>query len=97
VCVRVDALGEVDNAEVGIENRTHIETRLRFLESHMGQELHKNFKKDKPKAFTKHAAAPSYNTESDMVIPKLNQTFVSSKKKDVKEDEEEPKKKKVKA
>jgi len=105
LCIRVDALGESENAEIGTECREYIEKRLKFLESTVGQENDQNFKKGKPKTFSKPSGG-SYNPESDFsALPKLSETFVASKKKDLnggkKQDLEEEetqvtKKKKVK-
>jgi len=108
VCIRVDALGESENAEIGTECRSYIEKRLAFLESHIGQDLSsQNFKKGKPKTFAKPAGG-TYNPESDLAVPvpKLSSTFVASKKKTVsdspkpeleEEEAQHTKKKKVKA
>jgi nucleolar protein 58 len=84
VCIRVDALGEAeDNATVGAECREYIEKRLKFLESNIGHEGESNFKKGKPKTFSKPAGG-TYNPESDFAIPavpKLSESFVASKRK----------------
>jgi nucleolar protein 58 len=86
VCIRVDALGESENAEIGVECREYIEKRLKFLESNIGQDSSQNFQKGKPKTAPRPAGG-SYNPESDFTskpLPKLSETFVASKTKDAK-------------
>lgn len=83
VCIRVDALGESEGANVGEECKEYIEKRLKFLEANMNQqEGGNNFKKAKPQA--QHRGRGSeYNAEADFTpgaLPKLSDTFVKSKK-----------------
>lgn len=37
LCIRVDALGESENSEVGIESKDYIERRIGFLENEGGE------------------------------------------------------------
>lgn len=83
VCIRVDALGESEDANVGEECKTYIENRLKFLEANMNQqEGGNNFKKPRPQ--TQHRGKGSeYNAEADFTpgsLPKLSDTFVKSKR-----------------
>jgi nucleolar protein 58 len=91
VCIRVDALGESDNASVGEECKTYIESRLKFLEANMNQqEGGSNFKRAKPQAQHRPRGG-DYNAEADFsmegAVPKLNTSFVPSKRGAVKEPE----------
>lgn len=53
LCIRCDALGEDEEAELGIESKSYIEKRLRFLEHQAGN---KNFE-IKPKYTTSGTGA----------------------------------------
>jgi len=102
VCIRVDALGETENAEIGVECKTYIENRLKFLENNVGGTT--DFKKGKPKTYSK-PSGESYNAATDFTmsaVPKLNQSFVKRKAEADNEDNDEvedhsTKKKKVKS
>jgi len=81
VCIRVDALGESENAEIGDQCKEYIEKRLRFLEANVGADNGANVKRPPPRA--QHGArGGSYNAEADFsvggALPKLNQTFVAA-------------------
>lgn len=91
VCIRVDALGESEDANVGEECKTYIENRLKFLEANMNQqEGGNNFKKPRPQ--TQHRGKGSeYNAEADFTpgaLPKLSDTFVKSKRENKNQDDE---------
>jgi nucleolar protein 58 len=78
VCIRVDALGESENAEIGTQSRTYLESRVKFLESNASQTEGAVSKKP----YAKPAYKPrdgDYNTEGDFslgVVPKLQSSFV---------------------
>jgi nucleolar protein 58 len=107
VCIRVDALGESENAEVGQECKTYVEKRQKFLENNINQQDGgAGFKKGKPQSHHREQAG-GYNAESDFSLgrlPKLQQTFVpaaSTKRKaqdedDVQDAEKDASKKKKK-
>lgn len=92
VCIRVDALAESENTEVGQQCRDYIENRLKFLEANVNQQEGGNFRR--PVAAATHKAkGASYNAESDFALggalPKLSSTFVSSKRAAKAEDDVE--------
>jgi nucleolar protein 58 len=87
VCIRVDALGESEDANIGEECKTYIESRLKFLEANMNQQDGgNNFKKPRPQ--TQHRGKGSeYNAEADFTpgsLPKLSDTFVKGKRENAK-------------
>jgi len=91
VCIRVDALGESEDATVGEECKTYIEKRLKFLEANVNnQDGGNNFKRAKPQ--TQHKGrGGEYNAEADMSlgpIQKLSSNFVAAKRKPVNDDGE---------
>ncbi|KAJ2401330.1 Nucleolar protein 58, partial [Coemansia sp. RSA 2530] len=109
IAVRVDALGDTDAAEVGIEGRVKIENRLRQLEGRFAAKAARVDRTKVPatpldKKFERMQVA-SYNTASDAVAVKAEKPAVvkaSSEKKrkasddeesDASSDEEEEKKK----
>ena len=78
-------LGESENSAIGIESRTYIENRLKFLETNINNDaaLGQNYKRGAGKPAPR-ARPSAYNPESDITlqgIPKLNQTFVAGKRK----------------
>jgi len=83
VCIRVDALGESDNAQVGEDCKAYIESRLKFLEANVNQqEGGSNLKRPKPQA-QHRAHGGDYNAEADFSVgslPKLTSSFVPSKR-----------------
>jgi len=93
VCIRVDALGESENAEIGVESKNYIDNRLRFLENNLRlQDGGEAAKKGKQK-FQQRSGDGDYNTENDFSlgkVPKLSESFVKSGRKNAKgEDQEE--------
>lgn len=72
-------IGESENAQVGQDCKTYLESRLRFLESNLqGGEGGAPTKKAYAKASSK-SRGDDYNTESDFTLgtlPKLQQSFV---------------------
>ncbi len=42
LAIRVDALGEDDNAEIGLESRAKLEARVRQLEEGVVRKIHKS-------------------------------------------------------
>lgn len=68
LCIRCDALGEDEEAELGIESKTYLEKRLRFLEHQSGNTAFDN----KPKYTTSGSGAATslgqkeYNAGSDI-------------------------------
>jgi len=78
VCIRVDALGESENAEVGEQCKQYIESRLKFLEANVGQDTGANVKRAKPPV-QHRGRGGEYNAEADFsvgALPKLSSTFV---------------------
>jgi len=90
VCIRVDALAESENTEVGQQCREYIDNRLKFLEANVNnQEGGSTFKRPQQSAQHKPRGG-SYNAEADFsvgALPKLSSSFVSSKR-PAKDDEE---------
>jgi len=83
VCIRVDALGESENAEIGTECRNYIENRVKFLEANIGNEHEGPGQRRGPQKTFNRPVASTYNAESDFTlkgVPKLSSTFVASKK-----------------
>ena len=77
----LNLLGESENSVTGIECRTYIENRLKFLENNINNDaaLGQNYKKGAGKPAPRPRQS-SYNPETDITlqgVPKLNQTFVS--------------------
>jgi nucleolar protein 58 len=106
VCIRVDALAESENAEIGQECKTYLEKRLKFLENNL-HTAEGGAPSKKAMAKTSHRPrGEDYNTESDFnlgALPKLQQSFVSANAKrraddedDIQETEKEVTKKKKK-
>jgi nucleolar protein 58 len=80
VCIRVDALGESENAEIGDQCKNYIESRLKFLEANVGQDNGANVKRAKPQA-QHRGGRGEYNAEADFsmgALPKLSSTFVAA-------------------
>mmetsp|Transcript_82286 Transcript_82286/g.96280 ORF Transcript_82286/g.96280 Transcript_82286/m.96280 type:complete len:459 (-) Transcript_82286:180-1556(-) len=85
VCIRVDALGESEEAEIGEQCKEFVERRIKFLENGA---LHgdggKNFKKPHAKQDGgRRANGGGYEAETDFVmtgVPKIGQTFVKKRK-----------------
>ncbi|KAJ2893000.1 Nucleolar protein 58 [Coemansia aciculifera] len=89
IAVRVDALGDTDAAEVGIEGRVKIENRLRQLEGRFAAKAARVDRSKVPatpldKKFERMQVA-SYNTASDAVPVKAT----SEKKRKASDDEDE--------
>ncbi|KAJ2099477.1 Nucleolar protein 58, partial [Coemansia sp. S142-1] len=103
IAVRVDALGDTDAAEVGIEGRVKIENRLRQLEGRFAAKAARVDRSKVPatpldKKFERMQVA-SYNTASDAVAVKAEKPAAEKKRKasddeesDASSDEEEVKK-----
>ncbi|KAJ2063946.1 Nucleolar protein 58 [Coemansia sp. S146] len=96
IAVRVDALGDTDAAEVGIEGRVKIENRLRQLEGRFAAKAARVDRSKVPatpldKKFERMQVA-SYNTASDAVAVKAEkpvvEKVVSEKKRKASDDEE---------
>ncbi|KAF9190211.1 Nucleolar protein 58 [Haplosporangium sp. Z 767] len=94
--VRVDALGETDTAEIGIENRAKVEARLRTLEgrpaasSSADRKAAANAKGQKKHEFV---ASSSYNTATDATMTPVND---KKRKADSDDDSDEKSSKKTK-
>ncbi|KAJ2679646.1 Nucleolar protein 58 [Coemansia spiralis] len=92
IAVRVDALGETDSAEVGIESRVKIENRLRQLEGRFAAKAARADRAKTPstaqqKKFEKKDIA-AYNTASDAVVnPSSKKTASEEKKRKASDDE----------
>lgn len=74
LCVRVDALDENPNGEMGLEMKEYVQKRITYLESGRGDQF------DKPQAqqrtaFRPQGAASGYNQESDMQFVKGGKRF----------------------
>ncbi|KAK3844190.1 MAG: hypothetical protein J3R72DRAFT_522213 [Linnemannia gamsii] len=92
--IRVDALGETESPEIGIENRGKVEARLRMLEGHGGKPSGADRKAaGNAKGQKKHefVASSSYNTSTDATM-----TSPSSEKKRKADSDNEDSSKKVK-
>ena len=79
LCSRVDALGEDDDGQIGLDSREYIEKRMTFLEN-ASENAGKGGKPQKPKFVNKQENS-SYNMESDFTGGSLQKTFVSQKRK----------------
>ncbi|KAI8139299.1 hypothetical protein BJV82DRAFT_544710 [Fennellomyces sp. T-0311] len=98
IALRVDALGETETADIGIEGRTKVEARIRMLESGGNARANRDrssFKQSKFK-FNKPA---QYNAQSDAVMTEASEPTPApaspeapSKRKLEDSDDSEPKK-----
>ncbi|KAJ2469289.1 Nucleolar protein 58 [Coemansia sp. RSA 2322] len=97
IAVRVDALGDTDTAEVGIEGRVKIENRLRQLEGRFAAKAARADRSKVPatpldKKFERMQVA-SYNTASDAVVAKAEKPAVvqasNDNKRKASDDEED--------
>mmetsp|Transcript_5589 Transcript_5589/g.14311 ORF Transcript_5589/g.14311 Transcript_5589/m.14311 type:complete len:155 (+) Transcript_5589:859-1323(+) len=107
--IRVDALGDTDDASVGTEARAKVEARLRQLEGKvLASDAVTPAGKDAKKYAKPADAARAYSTDGDVVAKKKSKKSAEENgedkkkekkaKKEKKEDaEEKPKKKKKKA
>lgn len=67
LAIRVDALGDSENASVGIENRAKVEARIRVLEN--GNKVPSaNENSFKPRQYDRAGSVPQYNASSDIVL-----------------------------
>ncbi|KAF9106180.1 Nucleolar protein 58 [Mortierella sp. AM989] len=92
--IRVDALGETDTPDMGIENRGKVEARLRMLEGRSGnnnsgadRKAAGNAKNQKKHEFV---ASSSYNTSADVTMTSASES--DKKRKADSEDESSSKK-----
>lgn len=99
LAVRVDALGDSEDASIGIDARSKVEARLRQLEGKVlssegagakGKEQPAKYDKAKANGDAMATATKAYNADADTVVEK------KKKKKRDADDEEAPKKKKSK-
>ncbi|KAF9366978.1 Nucleolar protein 58, partial [Podila verticillata] len=97
--IRVDALGETDTPDVGIENRGKVEARLRMLEGRGGNNNSAADRKaaGNAKSQKKHefVASSSYNTATDATATKSSEKKRKAES-DSEEDESDKKSKKDK-
>lgn len=97
LCVRVDALGDTDGPEYGIEARAHLEQRIQNVEGGgVAQQsngiIDKSFKQEK---YTPTETPRAYNTASDVVDTEMADVKDEVKiKKEKKEKKKEKKKRK---
>ncbi|KAJ1962839.1 Nucleolar protein 58 [Dipsacomyces acuminosporus] len=97
IAVRVDALGESDTAEVGIDSRVKVENRLRQLEGRFAAKAARadraNGANNKtPKKFEKKEVS-SYNAASDVVMAPADASSSKKKRKASEDGEDEEKEK----
>lgn len=67
IALRVDALGETENADVGIEGRTKVETRIRMLENRANARVNRDKSSFKQEKF-QFKKSSTYNAENDAVM-----------------------------
>lgn len=67
IALRVDALGETENADVGIEGRTKVETRIRMLENRANARVNRDKSSFKQEKFQFNKSS-TYNAENDAVM-----------------------------
>ncbi|KAG0260809.1 Nucleolar protein 58 [Actinomortierella ambigua] len=98
ISIRVDALGETDTADLGIENRGKVEARLRMLEGRSGGFDKKDKKAGQVKNQKKHefVASSSYNASSDVAMKAAPEASSEKKRKAEDSDSEGAEKKKSK-
>ena len=85
LCIRTDALKESEYNDIGVNSKTYLEKRIRYLESNAakgsgGVRAKPGFKKD----FTGQKRTRNYNQSSDFQmgqgqVPTMESTFVKSK------------------
>lgn len=106
IALRVDALGETENADVGIEGRTKVETRIRMLENRANARVNRDKSSFKQEKFQFNKSS-TYNAENDAVMTEsapVSPPEEPSKKRKAEEEEkpaeaeedEQPKAKKAK-
>jgi len=99
--IRIDALGESEDASVGLEHRAKVEARLRQLEGKAAVKVNASAGKIKtPMKKFEGVTAKGYNASSDVVMTEPAATAASSSKKrkaeDAVEEVEQTEKKKAK-
>jgi nucleolar protein 58 len=65
---RVDALGDKDTPNIGIEARVKVEARLRQLETRIVRSLSSHKSKQETPKYENKSAAPKYNDHSDFTL-----------------------------
>lgn len=71
LCVRVDALAEEEDIEIGAQAKTYLENRLRYLEENQGEEQKKpGFQKHFGQQPGSYAAQGGYNKGADFTLGK---------------------------
>mmetsp|Transcript_11519 Transcript_11519/g.33244 ORF Transcript_11519/g.33244 Transcript_11519/m.33244 type:complete len:502 (-) Transcript_11519:22-1527(-) len=84
LAIRVDAMGETEGATIGYDNRAMVEQRIRQLEGGGKLPLPAVSQEKYSAKDAKAAAAPSYNTATDVVQNGASAADADSKKKDKK-------------
>lgn len=74
LCIRVDALGESENADVGFECKDYIERRVNYLET-AGDNVAVAGNKRPLKLDNKEKAPRGYNTANDVSVPHISKSF----------------------
>lgn len=84
LCVRVDALAEEEDVEIGTQAKAYLENRLRYLEENQGEEQKKpGFQKQFGQQSGSYAAQGGYNKGGDFTLgkrPNGPQGFVKGEK-----------------
>ncbi|XP_072034843.1 nucleolar protein 58-like [Amphiura filiformis] len=95
LAVRVDALGEDDNLEIGLESRAKLEARVRQLEEGVSFKISGSGKsKARAEKYQHKSEIHTYNTGMDSTLPTSSMKKRKFKEEqDEEEGEEEPKKK----
>ena len=68
LCIRMDALGEVEGVSIGLEGREKVESRLRLMEGGAAAKAAPTPKKGDQEKYRKPAVIRSYNAESDVAM-----------------------------
>lgn len=85
LCIRTDALKEGEQNEMGMNSKTYVEKRIRFLESNAGAGAGGNTGRTAPRRdFGVGQKRSAYNRESDFTsggqVPTIESTFVKQTK-----------------
>lgn len=87
IALRVDALGETESADVGIDGRNKVEVRIKTLEGRSNNRANRDKSNQKQQKFQFNKTA-QYNAQNDVVMTESNNNVESKKRKA--EDDVEP-------
>lgn len=91
LCIRLDALGDTEDASIGIESKEKVESRLRALEGGKVHQLSGQAKgKSKQEKYVKPEKVATYNDAADVALGAEEEKPKKKKKKVAEEEEAAP-------